>query len=165
MVDDIDRRIIGALQDTGRRSNACVARELGLAEATVRRRIDRLLEEGIITIAVIPDEPKLGMNHHVLLGFRCDLNHVDQVLESLYSMQNLRWVGRTMGPYQVFAEAYFPNAEFFHEFYLQDLTQVPGIQSIETITVLMQPKRTYDWRFLMEQAAQAAERPIRHKGP
>jgi Lrp/AsnC family transcriptional regulator for asnA, asnC and gidA len=156
MIDDLDRRIIGALQDRGRRSNSDIAREFGITESTVRRRVDRLLQERIITIAVMPDEKKLGMHHHVLLGFRCDLSQIAETLQRLKEMPNLRWVGQTMGPYQVFAEAMFPHAEMFHDFYLSTLSKVPGITEIDTITVLSHAKQTYNWSYLMDQALQAA---------
>lgn len=152
MIDHIDRKIVIALQDRGRRSNADVAREVGVTEATVRRRIDRLLSEGVITIAVIPDEPKLGMNHHVLLGFRCNLVEIDPLVQRVGQMPNLRWVGRTVGPYDLMAEAYFPDAEVFHAFYLKELTKVPGINTVDVITVLEQPKKAYNWDFMMAQA-------------
>ena len=59
-MDELDQRIIGLLQMDGRASNAALARELGVTEGTIRRRVSRLIQEDVISIAAVPNIQKLN---------------------------------------------------------------------------------------------------------
>ena len=69
-VDDLDRRIITMLQSDGRMANTEIARSLDVTETTVRKRIARLLDEGLINVVAVPTPTAVGMN---LLGNHRDL--------------------------------------------------------------------------------------------
>ena len=65
-MDDLDIRIISMLQDDGRASNAGIAREVGISEATVRRRLKRLFQDEFIRVSALRNPGKMGyrrMNH------------------------------------------------------------------------------------------------------
>ena len=59
-MDELDRRIISLLQMDGRASNAKIAREVGVSEGTVRRRLRRLIQEDVVKVVAVPNLEKLG---------------------------------------------------------------------------------------------------------
>ena len=69
-MDDLDRKIIAILQSNGRASNAQIARNVGVSEGTVRRRVRRLIEEAVIRVVAIPDLEKLGYGTVALIGLQ-----------------------------------------------------------------------------------------------
>ena len=78
-MDELDRRIIHILQEDGRASNARIARDVGVSEGTVRRRLKRLIQEGVIRVAAFPDPEALGYTTEALIGIQVDPDKVDAV--------------------------------------------------------------------------------------
>jgi len=91
-IDATDRRIIALLQLDGRMSNVDIARAIGIAEATVRKRIDRLLNEGAIRVVAIPSVDKLGLEVETAIMLKVDLGQVDRIGEQLAAMKEVRAV-------------------------------------------------------------------------
>jgi Lrp/AsnC family transcriptional regulator for asnA, asnC and gidA len=60
-LDDADRRIVVALSRDGRRPYRDIARELGISEGTVRARMTRLLDEGLMRVTVVGSPLALGI--------------------------------------------------------------------------------------------------------
>ena len=85
-MDELDRNIISILERNGRASNARIARDVGVSEGTVRRRLKRLINEQIINVIALPDPRKLGYNSEALIGVQVDPDKVDEVFGSLTNM-------------------------------------------------------------------------------
>ena len=79
MIDNINRRIIDALKSDGRYSYAGLAKELGLNVATVARRIDRMLQEDVITIKAVLNPFKIGYNAQAVITLDIELTKVEQI--------------------------------------------------------------------------------------
>ena len=71
-MDELDRKIIGILQLDGRASNAKIARQLGVSEGTIRRRLKRLIEDEAIQVVALPEPSKLGYNTEAIVGIQVD---------------------------------------------------------------------------------------------
>ena len=67
-MDELDLRIIGSLQKDGRTSNSDLARELGVSEGTIRRRLWRLVQRDVIRITAVPNIEKMGYAATALVG-------------------------------------------------------------------------------------------------
>ena len=65
-MDELDRKIIALLQMDGRASNAKIAREVGVSEGTVRRRLRKLLEDDVVRVVAVPNLEKLGLFYHCI---------------------------------------------------------------------------------------------------
>ena len=78
-MDDLDRKIINILGQRGRAPNAHIARDVGVSEGTVRRRLKRLINEKIITVVAQPDPRKLGYESEALIGVQVDPDKIDAV--------------------------------------------------------------------------------------
>ena len=82
-MDELDRKIIGILQLDGRASNAKIARELGVSEGTIRRRLKRLIEDEAIQVVALPEPSKLGYNTEAIVGIQVDPGKLEYVAEEL----------------------------------------------------------------------------------
>ncbi len=144
-IDAIDRRIIALLQLDGRTSNVDIARAVGIAEATVRKRIERLLTEGAIRVAAIPALDKLGLEVETVIMLKVDLGRANQVAEQLAAMKEVRSVKYTTGEYDIILEAAFPSDDDLLQFLTSRLAQIGGIRATATSHVLKGIKQTCDW--------------------
>ncbi len=152
-LDDLDLQIIRLLQEDGRRPNTAVARHLRLPEATVRRRIDRLIRGEVIRIVAVADGAKLGLPLHVLIGLQIDLTKAEDIGAALCRLAEVRWVGATAGPQDFILEAFFHSTPHLHDFLTKTLAKIPGVLRTQTSTVLHLQKNAYRWDVLIEAGA------------
>jgi Lrp/AsnC family transcriptional regulator for asnA, asnC and gidA len=144
-IDAIDRRIITLLQLDGRTSNVDIARAVGIAEATVRKRIERLLSEGTIRVAAIPALDRLGLEVETVIMLKVDLGRANQVAERLAAMKEVRSVKYTTGEYDIILEAAFSSDDDLLRFLTGRLAQINGIRATATSHVLKGIKQACDW--------------------
>jgi len=144
-IDATDRRIISLLQLNGRMSNVDIARAIGVAEATVRKRIERLLNEGVIRIVGVPSLGKVGLDLETIIMLEVDLRQVDQVGEKLAAMKEVRTVRYATGGSDIIIEAVFPSDDDLLEFLTNRLARIQGIRATTTSHVLKTIKHSCDW--------------------
>ena len=108
-MDQLDLRIIEILQHDGRTSNARVAREVGVSEGTVRRRLNRLIDGDFIDVVAVPDPVKMGLASRALIGVQIDPDKIDRVADDLNDLKEIAWVTITTGTFDVFAWPPFPR--------------------------------------------------------
>ncbi len=144
-IDATDRRIISLLQLNGRMSNVDIARTIGVAEATVRKRIERLLSEGIIRVAAIPAVDKLDWEVETIIMLKVDLGQVDRISEQLAAMKEVRSVKYTTGEYDIIIEAVFLSDNDLLQFLTNRLARIQGIRTTATSHVLKTVKQSCDW--------------------
>ena len=142
-MDTLDRKIIALLESNGRASNARIARDVGVSEGTVRRRLKRLIQDKIINVVALPDPGKLGYNSEAIIGVQVDPDQIDAVAEQLSALQHTRWVAVTTGTYDVFAWATLPTAEELGIFLREQIGAIPGVRRTETFVNLGVTKREY----------------------
>lgn len=152
-IDAIDRRIIALLQLDGRTSNVDIARAVGIAEATVRKRMERLLSEGTIRVVAIPALDRLGLEVETVIMLKVDLGRANQVAEQLAAMKEVRSVKYTTGEYDIILEAAFPSDDDLLRFLTSRLAQINGIRATATSHVLRGIKQASDWLLPREGAA------------
>ncbi len=142
-MDELDRKIIGLLERNGRASNAKIARDVGVSEGTVRRRLKRLVSDHIINVIALPDPRKLGYESEALIGIQVDPDKIDQVANKVAELDSTRWVAVTTGTYDVFAWATLPNAEALGAFLREKVGTIQGVRRTETFVNLAVKKREY----------------------
>ncbi len=142
-MDELDRKIIDILQADGRASNAGIARDVGVSEGTVRRRLKRLVQEEYIQVVALPDAAKMGYESQALVGVQVDPDKIDQVADGLASLDEIRWAVVTTGSYDVFAWANLPSAEELGIFLRTKVGVIPGVRRTETFVNLANRKRGY----------------------
>lgn len=140
-MDELDTKIIEILQKDGRASNAGIARQVGVSEGTVRRRLKRLVQEEYIQVAALPDPTKMGLESRALIGIQIDPDKIDQVADDLDSLKEISWVAITTGTFDVFAWAALHNAEELGTFLRNKVGTIPGVRRTETFVNLGNKKR------------------------
>lgn len=144
-VDELDRRIIAHLQESGRLSNTEIAARLGVTESTVRKRIDRLLADEVVRITAVADPLKLGYPIIAIVGVQVAPARINDVARALERFPEFRFIGLTSGVYDFIAEAWFHSVDELRRFLTERLGQIEGITRLETAHVLKMIRYTYDW--------------------
>jgi Lrp/AsnC family transcriptional regulator for asnA, asnC and gidA len=88
-IDEIDARIVTILQEDGRSPNTEIARRLGLAEGTVRKRVARLLRDKVMQVGAWADPLKIGYQVHVILEIETDLRLLDVAARRVAGMREV----------------------------------------------------------------------------
>ncbi len=144
-IDELDRQIVELLQDDGNLTNVALAERLGTSEATVRRRRARLEEEDIIRIAAVADPFKLGFRIIVIIGVQTERSRLLEVEQALKQMHQIRFLGVTLGTYDLMMEAWFRSNNELLQFITETLAQIDGITRTESFQIMRLSKYTYDW--------------------
>ena len=134
------------MTENPRASNAEVARAVGVSQTTAKRRIDLLIEERVITPAVIPDVRRLGFEVLALVGIKVDLIHLNETAEEIRKMQSVTSLHMTMGRYELLATIAEPSLEDLRQFMVERIAPLPGIRDTETFVSSRALKLLRDWR-------------------
>jgi Lrp/AsnC family transcriptional regulator for asnA, asnC and gidA len=144
-LDAVDRQIISLLQQDGRTSNVEVARQVGVSEATVRKRLDRLLEEGVMRITAVPNAAKVGFPTVTFVALDVDLAYLDRIADRLGRLPEVRAIYYTTGENDLVVEAWFDSSEQLLHFLTQQIAAIPGIKRAATSHVLRTLKDSSTW--------------------
>ena len=142
-MDDLDRRIIELLQVNGRASNARVAREVGVSEGTVRRRLRRLVQDEIVRVVAVPDPEKMGYNTVALIGVQADPDKQDDVATRLAELPETQYVALTTGSFDIFVWVALASSEELGNFLRHKVGPTPGVRRTETFVNLAIRKKGY----------------------
>ncbi len=144
-IDNLDREIIRYLQADGRASNVDVARALGVAEATVRKRLERLVEEGILSFSACVEPERVGLGTHTILLIKADVGQVERVGRALAAMPEVRCVQFLTGEYDLMAEVLLANTAALSRFLTEKISLIPGISRVSASQVLQTFKEPHQW--------------------
>jgi Lrp/AsnC family transcriptional regulator for asnA, asnC and gidA len=131
-LDPLDCRMIGLLQQDGRMSNTAMAQALGISEYTVRTRLKRILESGIIRIVAVANPIDLGFEISGNLKIRIDLKKTAQVVDKLQKIDELIWVALTTGGTDIDVDFAVRSIKELQELIFNKISKIDGILSTET---------------------------------
>ena len=149
-LDELDLRIITALQDDGRKPSTEIARELDVPRTTVARRIERLVGQKIITIGVFANSQRIGLPLHVMIELHVEPRHRAAILDAVIALDEVRWVGIASGPYDLLLECMLRSGEHLRHFLFADLGAIEGITQVRTAHILSVPKLGFDWLRMLQ---------------
>jgi Lrp/AsnC family transcriptional regulator for asnA, asnC and gidA len=144
-ISDLDKRIIEHLQEDGRRPFTQIAAELGVSEAAVRARTNRLVARGILQIVGVTDPLKLGFHQQALIGIRCERDRLIEVAEAVADFPEVDYVVITAGTYDLLIETVCEDNNALLTFLAERLRRIDGIRETETFVYLRMVKQTYQW--------------------
>ena len=144
-LDRVDCRMIRLLQKDGRMPNNAIAQELGISEFTVRRRLKRLLDSGIIKIVAVANPMDLGFEIAGNLKIRIDLKKADDVLEKLKKLEALIWVALTTGGTDIDVDFVVRSLKEFQELVFKKISKIDGVLSTEASLMVDLVKDEHDW--------------------
>ena len=142
-MDELDFRIIEILQKDGRTANASIARQVKVSEGTIRRRLRRLMRDGVINVVAVPTLEKMGYKATALVGLRTDPGCVDGVADALAKLSEVHFVTITTGAQDIFAWVALESSSELNEFLRDKVGKIPGVGRTETYVNLAIKKRTY----------------------
>lgn len=151
-LDDLDLKVIAALEDDGRRPYRDIARELGMPEATVRSRVNRLRENGMIRITAVGDPLRLGVEVAAITLIRVRPGAVDETAEALAAYPNVRFVGTSFGSADIIIQTLHRDLASLHDFISRELPWVaPDVTRTETFQLARTVKSSWNWRAWFEE--------------
>jgi Lrp/AsnC family transcriptional regulator for asnA, asnC and gidA len=136
-LSDLDRRMIRILQSDGRRSFTDMAAELGISSRTVRRRVERLRDDGIIQLTTVADPGLLGYGAPALVGIRVDGTvAVSELASALAAVDVVDYVVLSTGRYDVIVEVLCATIEELVQTLEDEIRTRPGVAACESFPYL-----------------------------
>jgi Lrp/AsnC family transcriptional regulator for asnA, asnC and gidA len=143
VLDDVSRAIVEQLQEDGRRSYARIATAVGLSEAAVRQRVQRMLDAGVMQIVAVTDPMQVGFARQAMIGVR-SRGDARLVADALAARPEIDYVVITAGSFDVIVEVVCEDDVQLLET-VAGIRAVEGVDSTETLVYLGLRKQTYAW--------------------
>lgn len=144
-VSEIDKRIIEHLQQDGRRPFTQIATDLGVSEAAVRSRTNKLIERGILQVVGVTDPLKLGFHQMAMVGVRCEADRLVEVAEKIGELPEVAYVIITTGRYDLLVEVVCEDNDALLDFLTTQLRAIEGVRDTETYVYLRMVKQAFGW--------------------
>ena len=143
-LDDVSKAIIEQLQTDGRRSYAEIGKAVGLSEAAVRQRVQKLTDSGVMQVVAVTDPMQLGFYRQAMIGIRAT-GDTTKVAEQLAAIPAIDYVVLTAGSFDVLAEVVCESDEDLIELLNHRIRAIEGVLSTETFVYLKLQKQFYNW--------------------
>ena len=144
-LDSVDCQMIELLQKDGRISNTEIAKRIGISEATVRTRLNRLIEEEFIQIVAVSNPIKLGFDIVGNIRIHVDIKKMDKIIKELKKLKPLWFIVQTTGGTGIDTEFVAKSLDELNELIFEKINKIDGIIKTETSLFLKYIKRQYDW--------------------
>ncbi|MCL3860220.1 Lrp/AsnC family transcriptional regulator [Actinotalea sp. K2] len=143
-LDQTSKAIIEQLQEDGRRPYAAIGKAVGLSEAAVRQRVQRLVESGVVQIVAVTDPLQVGFTRQAMIGLKAEGNLQD-LADALAEMSEVDYVVITAGAFDILVEVVCEDDEHLLEVLNNDIRTLPGVRTTETFVYLKLRKQLYNW--------------------
>lgn len=143
-LDDVSKAIIEQLQQDGRRSYAAIGKVVGLSEAAVRQRVQRLIDGGVMQVVAVTDPLELGFARQAMVGVRVT-GRLEPVADAIAEIAEVDYVVITAGSFDLLVEVVAESDEHLLEVISGRIRDIEGVLSTETFMYLRLHKQTYSW--------------------
>ena len=144
-IDQVDCNIISLLQKDGRLSNTTIAKKLGISEATVRTRLNKLLKNGFIQIVAVSNPIKLVFEISGIISISYDSRKLDNVTKKLKQLVPAWYIVTTTGATDIYMEFVLKSMNELNDLIYNKINKIDGVLRTETSIILEFIKRRYDW--------------------
>ena len=162
-IDDLDRSIIRLLQEDSRMPSAEIARRLGVAERTVRARINRLVQDGVVKLVAIVNPAALGYDVTADIFLEVEPGRLEDVAEQLVAMEEVAYVGLTTGDRDISIQVFVPSVDALYRFITEKLQRIPGVVGTTTYVVPRVLKWLHHWSLPADGAVTTGRRVVRRR--
>src|SRR5437870_9958428 len=160
-IDEIDQRIIEALQQDGRRPFTKIAADLGISEASVRQRVSHLINTQVMQIVAVTNPVKLGFSLASMIGIRVSGDRLLEVAKEIAEFEEVIYLIICAGSFDLLAEVVCRDNDHLLSFLTEKLYKVQGVQQTETYMYLRVCKQN-DWAFLSRAQVSPSSPHMRH---
>jgi len=143
-LDDVSKAIIEQLQEDGRRSYAEIGKAVGLSEAAVRQRVQKLTEGGVMQIVAVTDPLQLGFYRQAMIGVRVS-GDTREVADQLAALSAVDYVVLTAGAFDILVEVVCENDDDLITLLNSAIRGIDGVLTTETFVYLKLHKQLYNW--------------------
>ncbi|GHH88505.1 transcriptional regulator [Streptomyces sulfonofaciens] len=144
VMDALSKAIIEQLQQDGRRPYASIGKAVGLSEAAVRQRVQKLIDAGVMQIVAVTDPLTIGFKRQAMIGIRC-AGDVEPVADELAAMPEVDYVVITAGSFDLIVEVVCEDDDQLLEIISKRIRAIPEVSSTESFVYLRLRKQTYSW--------------------
>ena len=143
-LDAVSKRIVELLQEDGRQSFVTIAREVGLSEAAVRQRVQKLIDADVMQIVAVTDPLQVGFTRQAMVGVRVP-GDVREVADTLCAMPEVSYVVTTAGSFDLLVEVVCEDDNHLLDVVMRQIRGLPGVGATETFVYLKLKKQQYRW--------------------
>jgi Lrp/AsnC family transcriptional regulator for asnA, asnC and gidA len=143
-VDSLSKAIIEQLQQDGRRPYASIGKAVGLSEAAVRQRVQKLIDQGVMQIVAVTDPLTLGFRRQAMVGVNVE-GDTGPVAEALTELEEADYVVATAGSFDLLVEVVCEDDDHLLKMINKRIRTIPGVRSTESFVYLKLCKQTYTW--------------------
>jgi Lrp/AsnC family transcriptional regulator, regulator for asnA, asnC and gidA len=143
-LDEVSKAIIEELQHDGRRSYAAIGKVVGLSEAAVRQRVQRLTDSGVMQVVAVTDPLQLGFARQAMIGIRT-CGELEPIADAIAKLDEVDYVVITAGSYDLLVEVVCESDEALLEVLSTKIRTLENVVSTETFMYLQLRKQTYSW--------------------
>lgn len=143
-LDAVSLAIIEQLQEDGRRPYAAIGKAVGLSEAAVRQRVQKLLDQGVMQIVAVTDPLTVGFRRQAMVGINVD-GDLDPVADALTAMDEVEYVVVAAGSFDLLIEIVCEDDDHLLDVINKRIRTLPGVRSTESFVYLKLRKQTYTW--------------------
>lgn len=143
-LDELDKKILRILQEDGRIQYSKIAKNIRIGETTVRTRVRRLREKGVLLgFTAIIDPEKVGKSIMAIMGFVVEPREIMKIADELTRFKQLTSVYESGGPYNIMALSFFDHTEELGRLLNQSIYPLVGIRGCQVILLIERFKETY----------------------
>ncbi|HEY6741508.1 MAG TPA: Lrp/AsnC family transcriptional regulator [Lapillicoccus sp.] len=143
-LDAVSKRIVELLQNDGRQSFVTIAREVGLSEAAVRQRVQKLIDADVMQIVAVTDPLQVGFSRQAMIGVRV-AGDVARVAETLCDLPEVSYVVTTAGSFDLLVEVVCEDDDHLLDLLMGGIRRLDAVTSTETFVYLKLNKQHYNW--------------------
>lgn len=144
LLDDVGKAIVEQLQEDGRRAYATIGRAVGLSEAAVRQRVQRMQDAGIMQVVAVTDPLQLGFRRQAMIGVTVD-GDIESVADALAELPEVDYVVITAGRFDLLVEAVCEDDEHLLALVGRRIRALPGVRNTEIFVYMKLRKQHYNW--------------------
>jgi Lrp/AsnC family transcriptional regulator for asnA, asnC and gidA len=143
-LDELDKRIIEQLQQDGRRPYTQIGPAVGLSEAAVRQRVQRLIDSGVMQIVGVTDPRMVGFGRQAMIELTVE-GDTRKIADAVAALDEVVYVVLTAGSLDVLVEVVVEDDEHLLELLNNKIRSIDGVRDTETFMYLRIHKETYAW--------------------
>ncbi|MFC2005953.1 Lrp/AsnC family transcriptional regulator [Chloroflexota bacterium] len=141
MVNLLDKRLVDLLAEDAHQSSEVLAKQLRVSSSTVRRKINKLLQQKVIRIIAKPDPSKIGLPLAAMISFNVAHESLNLVIKALSKRPEVKFLAATSGRFDLIATLWFSSTDELYNFMESEVAKLEGVRNTETFVCLHVAKR------------------------
>jgi Lrp/AsnC family transcriptional regulator for asnA, asnC and gidA len=132
------------LQQDGRRAYATIGKAVGLSEAAVRQRVQKLIDTGVMQIVAVTDPMQIGFARQAMIAIAAS-GDIEAIAEQLKQIAEVDYIVVTAGSWDIIAEVVVEDDEHLLRLVNRQIRSIEGVTRTESFLYLKLVKQTYNW--------------------